>query len=535
VPRSNGSSINGQHSNANSFSEGYVELPYTLPQDSTLFLVLRETTPEIWIRKLDWIAQHGGMVLLDTHPDYVSFDGSRRTSTQYPVSLYKDFLTYVQTRYADQYWHALPKEVARYVRPKEDNAANVRAVKGRSLHDKRAAVLLFSHYPADPRPRRATEAIAAEGASVDVICLRDGENDQSQQSYGRIHVTRVGLTRKRGGKLGYLGQYSAFILICFLYLAARSAKRRYALVHVHNMPDALVFSAIVPKLLGAKLILDLHDPMPELMQTIFKLPENSFSVRLLKRMERWSSRFADLVITVNLASKRIYSSRSCEPSKIQVVINSPDDEVFHLPDGAITNNNGLNGNGSTPFVILYHGSLVQRNGFDLAVDSLEKVMADIPSVRLSVCGRRTEFFDKVMESAARRGLDERIDYLGICDRRGVVAAIQGCDLGIIPNHRNLFTEINTPTRIFEYLALGKPVIAPKTRGIQDYFADNDLIFFEVGDLDDLARKIEFAYAHPVEVAETVKRGRAIYLSQSWKRQRTAFLNAVSELLQSKTV
>jgi glycosyltransferase involved in cell wall biosynthesis len=139
-----------------------------------------------------------------------------------------------------------------------------------------------------------------------------------------------------------------------------------------------------------------------------------------------------------------------------------------------------------------------------------------------------------MESAARSGLEQRIDYLGICDQREVVAAIERCDLGVIPNHRNLFTEINTPTRIFEYLALGKPVIAPKTRGIQDYFADNDLIFFEVGNLDDLARKIEFAYAHPAEVAETVKRGHAIYVSQSWKRQRTAFLDAVGELLQSKT-
>ena len=74
-----------------------------------------------------------------------------------------------------------------------------------------------------------------------------------------------------------MGQYFAFIVISFLYLAARSLKRRYDLVHVHNMPDALVFSAMIPKLLGAKLILDLHDPMPQLMQTIFKLPEDSLA------------------------------------------------------------------------------------------------------------------------------------------------------------------------------------------------------------------------------------------------------------------
>ena len=95
-----------------SVRNGYVELPYTLPQDSTLFILLRETNPEIWMRKLDWIAEHGGMVLLDTHPDYISFNGSPQTTTEYPVAFYREFLTYLKTRYASEYWHALPKEVA---------------------------------------------------------------------------------------------------------------------------------------------------------------------------------------------------------------------------------------------------------------------------------------------------------------------------------------------------------------------------------------------------------------------------------------
>ena len=296
------------------------------------------------------------------------------------------------------------------------------------------------------------------------------------------------------------------------------------------MPDVLVFGAIVPKLLGAKIILDLHDPMPELMQTIFKLPEESFSVVVLKRLEKWSIRFADLVLTVNLACKKIYSSRSCQPDKIKVVINSPDDEIFRFRRGSASEVNGKNGNGSDPFVILYHGSLVRRNGFDLAMESLEKVKKTISSVRLRVCGERTDFFEQVMESARQRGLDGNVDYLGVRDLKGIVEAIEECDLGIIPNHRNIFTEINTPTRIFEYLALAKPVIAPKAKGIQDYFGDNDLIFFELGNADDLARKIEFAYSHPEEVADTVKRGQEVYLSHTWSRERLSLLNSISELL-----
>jgi glycosyltransferase involved in cell wall biosynthesis len=236
------------------------------------------------------------------------------------------------------------------------------------------------------------------------------------------------------------------------------------------------------------------------------------------------------VLTVNLACRKIYSSRSCQPDKIKVVINSPDDEVFRFRSAGVQRWNGRNGDGSEPFVILYHGSLVRRNGFDLAVESLEKVKKIIPSVRLRVCGKRTRFFEEVMESARRRGLDRDVDYLGVRNLNEIVEAIEDCNLGIIPNHRNIFTEINTPTRIFEYLALAKPVIAPKAKGIQDYFGDNDLIFFELGNADDLARKIEFAFSHPTEVAETVKRGQEIYLSHTWNHERLMLLNSISELL-----
>jgi hypothetical protein len=100
---------------ARSDGTGYVELPYTLPQDSTLFLVLRERTNAIWKQKLDWIAGHGGMAQVVVHPDYISFDNCR-TSTEYPVAIYRDFLSYVVARYRDSAWFARPGEVADYVR-----------------------------------------------------------------------------------------------------------------------------------------------------------------------------------------------------------------------------------------------------------------------------------------------------------------------------------------------------------------------------------------------------------------------------------
>lgn len=95
---------------------GYVELPYTMPQDFTLFLILGKDGPTIWKEKLRWIAEKGGMALMITHPDYMNFNGQARTAHEYPVGYYSEFLEHVRKEYAGQYWNGLPRDVARHIR-----------------------------------------------------------------------------------------------------------------------------------------------------------------------------------------------------------------------------------------------------------------------------------------------------------------------------------------------------------------------------------------------------------------------------------
>jgi hypothetical protein len=95
---------------------GYVELPYTLAQDSSLFLILREKTINLWKKKLDWIAINGGMVLLNLHPDYLAFDSTHGKINEFAPALYRELLQYIKDKYSGAYWHALPRDVSRFYR-----------------------------------------------------------------------------------------------------------------------------------------------------------------------------------------------------------------------------------------------------------------------------------------------------------------------------------------------------------------------------------------------------------------------------------
>ncbi len=398
------------------------------------------------------------------------------------------------------------------------------------LRGKRVAVVVFSHYPSDPRPRRAAEALSQLGMNVEVICLRHDENEKRREVRGGIRIRRVSLKRRRGGKLTYVFQYSAFLFISFFLLAFYSLRGRYHLVHVHNMPDFLVFAALVPKVFGSKVILDLHDPMPELMMTIYGLAPESFGVRLLKKFERWSITFAHAVLTVNQACKRIFTARGCPPEKVHVVMNSPDENIFKYQEAR---QSLIRCDPTKPFVIMYHGSLVERHGLDIGVKALGLIQQTIPQVELRIYGQSTPFLERVLNMVRGTNLEKPVRYLGPRTLEQIVQAIDQCDVGIIPNRRSIFTEINTPTRIFEYLSRGKPVIAPAVPGIQDYFSDGQMIFFELGDANDLARKLEYVYLQPEAVEKTVKLGQAVYRDRKWSAERTKLTNLVSQLLTAR--
>jgi glycosyltransferase involved in cell wall biosynthesis len=396
------------------------------------------------------------------------------------------------------------------------------------LKGKRAVVLLFGVYPNDARPRLEAEALVRQGMDVEVICLREHDAEPLEEIIDGLKVTRVPFDHKRSSRVRYYFEYGAFILICAAKLASRSLRRRYDLVHVHNMPDVLVFSAIVPKLLGAKIILDLHDPMPELYTTIFDLPPRHWFVRLLELSERWSIGFSNLVLTPNIAFRNLFAERSGQPDKVHIIMNSPERNIFS-PRKCTRPPSPT----KPVFCVMFHGTLLDRHGLDTAVKAVAQLRQRIPGLQLDIYGKRTEYVPHIEQLAEELGVKDLVHLHGNKSLAEIAHAILATNLGVIPNKRTPFTEINMPTRIFEYLAMNRPVIAPSTIGIRDYFNDNNLLFFEPGDTSDLAKQIAWVYDHPTETADFTKRGRTVFSNYLWSKERRRFVTLVSNLFRHK--
>ena len=389
----------------------------------------------------------------------------------------------------------------------------------------RIVMIVFSYYPGDTRVRREAEALVAAGMSVDVICLKLPAELQAEEING-VRAHRLNLNRKRSSKLRYLFEYGVFISAVILKLTRLHFVRRFHIVHVHNMPDILVFSAIIPKLAGAKIILDLHDPMPELYMTKYAKTSQHPAVRLLKCLEKISIRFADSVITPNISFRNLFISRSCPRSKIHIVMNSPIETIFERKDF----NPGIHHSiEPDKFVIMYHGFIAERNGLDIAIKAVARIRKHIPNVVLNVYGEG-DFLKQSCKLVDSLSLNDCVKFNGAVSSENIAAAIENINIGIIPNKRNPFTDLNFPTRIFEYLAMGKPVIAPPTQGIKDYFGEESLHYFTPGDANSLAHEILNIYSNPAISEKIVHRGAAVYRQHRWELQRKNLVYLVSDVL-----
>jgi glycosyltransferase involved in cell wall biosynthesis len=387
----------------------------------------------------------------------------------------------------------------------------------------RICVIRQGDFPLDPRVRREVDALVGAGHEVDVIALRrPGEELVSRR--GPVRVYRIPLRRRRGRKARYLLEYAAFFAAAGTLVSALHLGRRYDVVQVHSLPDPLVFAALVPRLFGARVLLDLHECMPEFFASKFEVPLDSRTIKLIARLEQASIRFASWTITCTEQMREAFVSRGADAEKITVVVNSADEETFdpdRYPPKARRGDQ---------FVLISHGSVEERYGLDTAIHAVAFLKDEIPGLRLEIYGEGS-FLPELRELAHRLGVSDRVSFSGAyVPMPELLRAIASADAGLVAMKRDAFRDLTQCNKMYDLMAMRRPAIVSRTRSVEEYFGDRCFQMFTADDPHDLARAVVALYADAELGDQLVERATAALEPYRWHRQRAVYLGVAERLL-----
>jgi glycosyltransferase involved in cell wall biosynthesis len=392
-----------------------------------------------------------------------------------------------------------------------------------------ASVAMLAHtcYMRDPRVRREAEALAAHGFDVHVIALAEHHDTGSRTREPRhavvngVQIHRLPISRRRGGALRYLYEYLMVAILGSLTLARLHLRSKLRVVHVHNMPDFLVLAAVVPRLGGSTVILDVHDPMPELYISWEHSPK-SMMVSMLRMQEKVSHGFADRIISVNESMRENLQAKGVPPAKISIINNFPDETLFPLrePPASWPRNRDC-------LVLLYCGTVSEHYDLGLAVRAMARVANEIP-VKLRILGEGNRLRE-VLELAASLGVDA-VEHVGLVPIDRVRIEMQNADVGLSCHRAGVFGDLYFSTKIVEYLTQGLPVLSPRTHTITKYLSNDCLFYFESGSDEELADTLRFMWQHPSEVLRRLREARELLPRLSWHAEKQKLVSFYADLL-----
>lgn len=378
----------------------------------------------------------------------------------------------------------------------------------------------YTFYESDNRLLRYATSLVQRGDAVDVLALRrPGGARRAELSGVQIHRIQQRNVNERQAWVYFL-KVTLFAIRAAFYLAVCHVRRRYDVVHVHNIPDFLVFAAIIPKLMGARVVLDIHDVVPELYAGKFGAGSKSFVPNVLLRIERASCRFADHVIVANHLWQQKLVQRSVPAAKCTALMNYPDTSIFKVASAPKWE--------AQPFTLLYHGTLNRHQGLDIAVSAFAKAAEGLSDAELHIYGegptRRS-----LQEQAVRLGVSERVKFMSARPLAEIAQVVAAADVGVVPKRADGFGNEAFSTKVLEFMACGVPVIVARTKVDDYYFRDTHVRFFAPGSADDLAAQMLWAFQRRDERARIAAAGHAYACEQRWENHARTYFDIVDRL------
>ena len=273
------------------------------------------------------------------------------------------------------------------------------------------------------------------------------------------------------------------------------------------MPDFCIASWL-PKLTGARIILDIHDILPEFYSDKFQRPSNSSTFRGLRWIERRSAQFADHVIVAgDLWRDRLIPRAGLKDEQCTTLLNYPDRRLFKPLCECDRRHDGK-------FILLYPGTLNHHQGVDIAVKAFDLVRHRMPNAELHIYG----------EGPARDSIAALIEEIGVqeCVKLNppvpietIARLMSNADIGVIPKRAEGFGNEAFSTKSLEFMACGVPIVIARTQVDREYFNKSLVRFFEPGSVEDLAAAILQDYEHPDERRERADRAACFVAQTDW--------------------
>ncbi len=386
-------------------------------------------------------------------------------------------------------------------------------------------MIVHSYYEEDPRVRREAEAVVANGRPVLVLGLRR-PGDPVDSELAGVRIRHLDVQRHQGAGFGvYLREYLEFFGRA-MWAAARAHRReRFAVVQVHSLPDFLAFAALPLRLVGVPLVLDLHEAMPEFFRSRFPGTRNPFIHRLLLLQERSSIGLSTKTITVTEAMADRLVGLGVARDKLEIVINSPSlarfDAAAHprrsfLEDGRLR--------------LIYAGALTPTYELDVAIRAVADLVGSRPELHstLDLYGRGDS--EEALRALARKlGVADRVTLHGRIPIDDVPAAVATADIGLAPTRLDRFTALSQSGKVYEYAAMGKPVVASGLPMVERNFPAGAVATYPPGDAASMTAAILRLVDDPLYRESTVARATTVVASSAWENASRGYLALIERL------
>jgi glycosyltransferase involved in cell wall biosynthesis len=383
------------------------------------------------------------------------------------------------------------------------------------------AMVAYSFYEMDNRVRRYAESLAGEGHDVEVYSLRKPQ----QPRHGELNGVKILRIQQRvvneNGKFDYLRRVTSFLFRSTAALSWRGLRRRYDLVHVHSVPDFEVFATLPLKLRATRVILDIHDLVPEFYASKFNRGTGSGTFRMLLAIEKLCCAYADHVIAANHIWGERLVARSVRRPNCTTFLNYPDPRVFAR---ARTRPRQP----SDDFVLMYPGTLARHQGLDIAVRAMPVIRREVPNAVLQIYGKGPQK-EELQQLRDELNLQDCVRINAPIPMEEVVERMRDADLGIVPKRADDFGNEAFSTKILEFMSLNVPLLVAATRIDTLYFNDKLVRFFAPGNVDDFARQAIDLARNELARTQLASNGEACAVAHSWTQKKQDYFDLVEDL------